>query len=252
MKGSAVNQMSGTSLVIGSLAFGLFWGRELVDVQPPWPVSLGVHGLSVLLIAFGLIQVQRQLEASQRLRQIAWIAVVAVIVGQVALLPLFAIGLAVFAIILMLSSRRWLSGAAMTAGSLVFMAAYVFGTHIGDQTYPSPGQGLSVVFAAALALIVGVILWIVERLAPRYGLTVVARPQVERVRVVWDGGRQEGPVELFQVTPAKAERMGATEPFGYWVGFVPRSARHAEFVIVAYGAGGEEIGRYRWRSDVTN
>jgi uncharacterized membrane protein (UPF0182 family) len=34
------------------------------------------------------------------------------------------------------------------------------------------------------ALIVGVNLWIVERLAPRYGLTVVARPQVERARAV--------------------------------------------------------------------
>jgi uncharacterized protein len=34
------------------------------------------------------------------------------------------------------------------------------------------------------AVIVGVNLWIVERLAPRYGLTVVARPQVERARAV--------------------------------------------------------------------
>ena len=34
------------------------------------------------------------------------------------------------------------------------------------------------------ALIVGVNLWLVERLAPRYGLTVVARPQVERARAM--------------------------------------------------------------------
>jgi len=34
------------------------------------------------------------------------------------------------------------------------------------------------------ALIVGVNLWLVERLAPRYGLTVVARPQAERARAV--------------------------------------------------------------------
>jgi uncharacterized protein len=34
------------------------------------------------------------------------------------------------------------------------------------------------------AAIVGVNLWIVERLAPRYGLSVVARPQVERARAV--------------------------------------------------------------------
>jgi uncharacterized protein len=34
------------------------------------------------------------------------------------------------------------------------------------------------------AAIVGVNLWLVERLAPRYGLSVVARPQVERARAV--------------------------------------------------------------------
>jgi uncharacterized protein len=34
------------------------------------------------------------------------------------------------------------------------------------------------------ALIVGVNLWLVERLSPRYGLTVVARPQVERARAM--------------------------------------------------------------------
>ena len=46
--------------------------------------------------------------------------------------------------------------------------------------------------------------------------------------------------------------MGASEPFGYWVSFVPRSARHAEFEVVAYGAGGGGIGRYEYRSEVTN
>ena len=83
-------------------------------------------------------------------------------------------------------------------------------------------------------------------------LSGYARPRVERVRVVWDEGRQEAPVELFHVTPEKAERMGATEPFGFWVTFVPRSARHAEFEIVSHGEGGDEIGRYSYRSDVTN
>jgi hypothetical protein len=83
-------------------------------------------------------------------------------------------------------------------------------------------------------------------------LSGYARARVERVRLVWDDGRQEGPVELFRVSPEKAGRMGAPGPFGYWVGFVPRSARHAVFEIVAYGAGGEEIGRFRYRSEVTN
>jgi uncharacterized protein len=43
---------------------------------------------------------------------------------------------------------------------------------------------IGVLAGVGTALIVGVNLWIVERLAPRYGLTVVARPQVERARAV--------------------------------------------------------------------
>jgi hypothetical protein len=85
-----------------------------------------------------------------------------------------------------------------------------------------------------------------------YMLSGYARPRVVRVRVVWAGGSEEAPVELFEVTPEEADRIGAAEPFGFWVTFVPRSARHAEFEIVSYGEGGEEIGRYRYRSEVTN
>jgi uncharacterized membrane protein (UPF0182 family) len=43
---------------------------------------------------------------------------------------------------------------------------------------------IAVLAGVGTALIVGVNLWMVERLAPRYGLTVVARPQVERARAV--------------------------------------------------------------------
>jgi hypothetical protein len=91
-----------------------------------------------------------------------------------------------------------------------------------------------------------------EPATEHFMLSGFARSRVERVRLIWDGGRGEAPVELFPVTPGEAERMGASEPFGYWVSFVPRSARHAEFEVVSYGEGGGEIGRYRYRSDVTN
>jgi hypothetical protein len=81
-------------------------------------------------------------------------------------------------------------------------------------------------------------------------LSGYARPRVARVAVTWEGG--EATAELTRVDGALRERMGAYEPFGFWVTFVPRSARHAEFEIVSYGAGGDEIGRYRYRSEVTN
>jgi hypothetical protein len=81
-------------------------------------------------------------------------------------------------------------------------------------------------------------------------LSGYARPQVARVRVLWEG--HEAPVELTRVSGGPLERIGRSEPFGFWVTFVPRSARHAEFEIVSYGEDGGEIGRYRYRSDVTN
>jgi hypothetical protein len=83
-----------------------------------------------------------------------------------------------------------------------------------------------------------------------YMLSGYARPQVDRVRVLWDGG--EAPVELTRVSGELLDRIGSEEPFGFWVTFVPPSARHAEFEIVSYDEGGAEIGRYRYRSDVTN
>jgi hypothetical protein len=81
-------------------------------------------------------------------------------------------------------------------------------------------------------------------------LSGYARPQVARVRVLYQG--REAPVELTRPSGALLDRIGAAKPFGFWVTFVPRSARHAEFEIVSYDDGGGEIGRYRYRSDVTN
>jgi hypothetical protein len=81
-------------------------------------------------------------------------------------------------------------------------------------------------------------------------LSGYARPRVTRVLVTWEG--RDVPAKLARVDAALSERMGASEPFGFWVAFVPRSARHAKFEIVAYDADGGEIGRYEYRSDVTN
>jgi hypothetical protein len=80
-------------------------------------------------------------------------------------------------------------------------------------------------------------------------LSGYARPQVARVRVLFEG--REAPVELTRMSGALLDRIGATEPFG-WVTFVPPSARQAEFEIVSYDEGGDEIGRYEYRSEVTN
>jgi hypothetical protein len=89
-----------------------------------------------------------------------------------------------------------------------------------------------------------------EPATEHFMLSGYARPQVARVRVLYEG--REAPVDLTRMSGALLDRIGAAEPFGFWVTFVPRSARHAEFEIVSYGEGGDELGRYRYRSDVTN
>ena len=47
-------------------------------------------------------------------------------------------------------------------------------------------------------------------------------------------------------------RQRRPEVSGELAARVPRSARHAVFDVVAYGEGGDEIGRHEYRSDVTN
>jgi hypothetical protein len=72
-----------------------------------------------------------------------------------------------------------------------------------------------------------------------------ARTNVDRVRVVYldrDGGRHEASVQLTQLTARKLEPVEDSEPFGFWVAFVPRSAGHHPIEVTAYAAGGERLG----------
>lgn len=65
---------------------------------------------------------------------------------------MLAVGLALFGFTLCVA-RRWVSGVALVAGSTAFLAAYLFGTHIGDEGASDPSPGLSAAFAIALVLI---------------------------------------------------------------------------------------------------
>jgi uncharacterized membrane protein (UPF0182 family) len=81
------------------------------------------------------------------------------------------------------------------------------------------------------ALIVGVNLWLVERLAPRYGLTVVARPQVERARAVLSPYLR--PLRLgiaaFLGLVVGLQASGLWESFLLWRNRVPFGERDALF-----------------------
>jgi hypothetical protein len=76
-----------------------------------------------------------------------------------------------------------------------------------------------------------------------------ARGEVSRLEVAYrdDGGSwQEVPVKLARISGRQLEEVGASEPFGYWVGFVPRSAgRHPVVEVTSYAEDGRELGRHR-------
>ena len=75
-----------------------------------------------------------------------------------------------------------------------------------------------------------------------------ARPKVARVELIYldrDGGRHEAPLKLVQVAGPVLDKINASEPFGYWVAFVPRSAGHRPIDVIAYGAGGDRLSTFK-------
>jgi hypothetical protein len=96
-----------------------------------------------------------------------------------------------------------------------------------------------------------------------YSLQGFARPNVERVRVVYkDGARRkrDAPVKFVQVRGALRERVGSKEPFGFFAAFLPpsvmryydgpgdRASGEPAIEIVSYDKQGAEIGRFGHRN----
>ena len=146
------HKVGGWCLIVGGLLFALFWSKSLVDVEVPWIAALSVHGLSIVLLTIGLITFQLGTERASPLSRLRWASVVVAIVGLWTVLPLFPMGLALLGVILSIR-RRWVTGALLAGGSAVFLAAYVFGTHIGDESASAARGQLVLVFAVGLVLI---------------------------------------------------------------------------------------------------
>jgi uncharacterized membrane protein (UPF0182 family) len=81
------------------------------------------------------------------------------------------------------------------------------------------------------ALIVGVNLWVVERLAPRYGLTAVGRPQVERARAMLAPYLRPLRIGIaaFLGLVVGLQASGMWQTFLLWRNRVPFGERDAQF-----------------------
>jgi hypothetical protein len=146
-------KIGGWSLIVGAIAFAAFWGSALVGLEGPWVVSLGIHALSSLLIAVGLVNVQRATGDAFPLGWLGWAGVAAAVLGLMVLLPLLALGLVLIGLVSCLA-RRWVgSGVALIVGATVLLVGYLHPDgRIGTEGVPAPRLEIRLVLATALVL----------------------------------------------------------------------------------------------------
>lgn len=160
------------ALVVGALAFGIFWESTLFDIDIPWPIALSIHGLSIATIALGLIHLERS--AATGRSPIGWSGVALVIIGGFASFVLLAVGLSLLAVSLWIKPGWRAAPSLLVAGSIALLLSYLLGARVGTEGAPDPGLVASVLFCAAGFLIpIGLVL-----IGAQQGAT--ARPHDER------------------------------------------------------------------------
>ncbi len=150
-KTSLLNGVGPWFLVIGAVAFGLFWGTTPFDANIPSAISLGVHGISIVTIAIGLIHLQRS--ASTDGSAIGWVGVALTIVGTAASFVLLAAGLILVAISLWLA-REWRDvSIVLIVGSIALLMSYLLGARVGTEDAADPSLVAGILFGGAALLI---------------------------------------------------------------------------------------------------
>ena len=154
-------------LVIGAVAFALFWEAALLsDADIPVAISLGVHGISIVTVAMGLIHLQ--LSASTDRLSVGWVGVALTIAGTAASFVLLAVGLILVAISL-LRAREWRDVSTLViVGSIALLISYLLGARVGTEDAADPSLVAGIFFGGATLLIsLGLLLIGVKQLAHR-------------------------------------------------------------------------------------
>jgi hypothetical protein len=151
-KAALLNRAGPWLLVMGAVAFGLFWEAALLsDADIPVAISLGVHGISIVTIAIGLIQLQ--LSASTDRSAIGWAGVALTIAGTAASFVLLAVGLILLAISL-LRARAWRDvSTLLIVGSIALLISYLLGARVGTEDAADPSLIAGIFFGGATLLI---------------------------------------------------------------------------------------------------
>jgi hypothetical protein len=110
-----LNSAGRWALMVGAVSFAIFWGMSLFAIDGPWALTLGLHGLSIVSIAFGLIR-QYQSSTESRNPLLNWIGVALTIIGTFASSLILALGLTTLAISLWTNDQRRLSPVLVIGG----------------------------------------------------------------------------------------------------------------------------------------
>lgn len=147
-----LNRVGPWFLVIGAVAFGLFWETTLLsDADIPVAISLGVLGISIVAIVIGLIQLQRS--ASTDGSAIGWVGVALTIAGTAASFVLLAVGLILIAMSLWLA-RVWRDvSIILIVGSIVLLMSYLLGARVETEDAADPALAAAILFGGGTLLI---------------------------------------------------------------------------------------------------
>ena len=141
------------AVVVGSIAFGVFWviSPTAVNDGLPWIVTLGVHGLSIAGLVYGLGTYAFAVIGDPRARTIL-VGLAATIVGLLTLFPLIPIGLAVVGIGLLIVGLGRVAATLLLAGSTGLLAAYASGARVGMESAPPMSSAEIAWFQVSVAL----------------------------------------------------------------------------------------------------
>jgi hypothetical protein len=147
-----LNSAGRWALMVGAVSFAIFWGMSLVAIDGPWALTLGLHGLSIVSIAFGLI---RQYQSTPEIRNplLDWIGVALTIIGTFASFLILALGLTILAISLWTNDQRRLAPVVLVGGSTALALAYGLGARIGTEDAADPSLLAEILFGIGVLLI---------------------------------------------------------------------------------------------------
>lgn len=146
-----LDQIGRWALVVGALAFGIFWESALFSVDSPWVIALSIHGLSIVTIAFGLIHLERSGATGKS--AIARVGIALIIIGSFASFVLLAAGLSLVSVSLWIKPGWRAAPSVLVAGSIALLLSYLLGGRVGTEDAPDPSLGAAILFGAAGLLI---------------------------------------------------------------------------------------------------